>query len=71
MSNRYIVAKEITNGEGKVPVGSQIDIVRDIIYLNGGMLDTFYQYYFADLIDYEEKNGFHYLRPQQAVYNKL
>mgnify|MGYP003314975636 FL=1 len=68
----YIVVKEITNGEGKaVPVGSQIDIVRDVIFINGGMLDTFYQFYFADLIDHEEKNGFHYLKPQKAIYNKL
>lgn len=71
MYKRYLVIKEITDEGGKIPVGSEIDIVRDVIYLNGGMLDTYYQFYLKRFIENEEKNGFKYLRPQNPIQNKI
>jgi hypothetical protein len=71
MYKRYIVVKEIVDGDGRIPIGTQLDIVRGVVYMNGGMLDTYFQGYFGRLIEREEQNGFKYLKPENPVKNKL
>jgi hypothetical protein len=71
MYKRYIVVKEIVDGDGKIPVGTQLDIVRGVVYMNGGMLDTYFQGYFGRLIEREEENGFKYLKPEKPVKDKI
>lgn len=67
---KYVFVKEFVNEEGKIPAGSELYVVDNIISLNGGMLPANYQIYFMDLIRYERQHGFNYLRPNKLIYNK-
>ena len=54
-----------------VPVGTQLSVVRGVIYANGGMLEPTYQRILGSLIKSEEDGGFHYLRRLPMKYNRL
>lgn len=64
-NSKYVVVKAIpTNGGvNEIKVNTEISVTHGCVYMNGGMLPRDYQTDFTRLIEYEEENGFNYLRP--------
>lgn len=68
---RYKFVKELKVKEGTFPVGSEITVMNDRIFYNGGMIQPSFYDLFADLIEYETIKGFKYLREIPIPYNKI
>jgi hypothetical protein len=71
MHTDYLVVKPIPYGENNIPVGTQINITRGVIFADGRMLRPNYQNFLATIITNEEKNGFNYLKPRTPIKDKL
>lgn len=67
---KWVVVKECPIAGGILPVNSEIHIVHGCIYFNGGLMDSFYQNEFINLLLQERKHP-HYLRKMNNVYNQL
>lgn len=67
----YETVRDYYIGNMSVPVGTQLSVVRGVIYANGGMLEPTYQRILGSLIKSEEDGGFHYLRRLPMKYNRL
>ena len=68
---RYRVVKEILLTEGgSIPVNSAIYLIHGNYYMDGGLLPEAYQEDFHHLITYEQKHGWHYLRPDNPIVGK-
>ena len=52
MYRRFKVVKEFSDKDGVIPVGSEITILDDHIYFNGGMIPPAYYGLLYDLIEY-------------------
>ena len=68
---RYKFVKELKVKEGTFAVGSEITVLNDRIYFNGGQIQPAFYDLFYDLIEYETIKGFNYLREVPIPYNKL
>lgn len=71
MYRRFKVVKEFSDKDGVIPVGSEITILNDRIYFNGGMISPAYYGLLYDLVEYEINEGFNYLREVAIPYNKI
>lgn len=73
MYKRFIVVKDIgvEGFDKQIKKGSEITIMNDTIYFNGGMVDSMFYDIFRDLIEQETKNGFHFLKEVTIPYNKV
>ena len=56
--------------EGTIPEGSEIIVLRDIIYLNGGMIHPAYQEMLRKIVDTPSLNE-KYLKELRIIQNKL
>lgn len=68
---RFRFVKEFVDKEGKFPVGAEITIHGNNIYYNGGMVSPAYYDLLFDLVEYEIKEGFNYLKEVPIPYNKV
>ena len=73
MYKRFIVIKDVgVEGiERPIKKGSELTIMNDTIYFNGGMVDNMFYDIFRDLIDQELRDGFHFLKEIPIPYNKV
>lgn len=73
MYKRFIVIKDVgVEGFGQpIKKGSELTIMNDTIYFNGGMVDNMFYDIFRDLIDQEFREGFHFLKEIPIPYNKV
>lgn len=73
MYKRFIVVKDvgIEGFDQQIKKGSEITIMNDTIYFNGGMVDRMYYDIFRDLIMQEIQEGFHFLKEVTIPYNKV
>jgi len=73
MYKRFIVVKDVgvEGFDKQIKKGSEITIMNDTIYFNGGMVDSMFYDIFRDLIDQETKNGFYFLKEVTIPYNKI
>lgn len=68
---RYKVIKPIPlNGGDSIPVNSSIYLIHDCYYMDGGLLPESYQEDFHNLIKYEEKHGWKYIKPDNPIVGK-
>lgn len=67
---KWVVVKECPIAGGTLPVNSEIHVVHGCIYFNGGLMDSFYQNEFTQLLLQERKRP-HYLRKMNNIYNQL
>ena len=67
---KWVVVKECPIAGGTLPVNSEIHVVHGCIYFNGGLMDSFYQNEFIQLLLQERKRP-HYLRKMNNIYNQL
>jgi len=68
---RYIVIRPIKlYGGGEIPVNSSVYEIHGCFYMDGGLLPKDYQEDFYELIKYEKKHGWHYLKPNDPVVGK-
>lgn len=70
MYKRFIFVKEFTDNGDKIPVGSELSILNDRVYFNGGQImpglhDLFYNLIMSEL------NKPHYLKEIAIPYNKV
>ena len=68
---RFRFVKNLTVEEGTFLAGSEITIMGNRIYYNGGMIQPAYYDLFYDLIEYETNEGFNYLREIPIPINKI
>ena len=73
MYKRLIVTKDVGAERIEQPTkkGSDLTIMNDTIYFNGGMVDNMFYDIFRDLIDQELRDGFHFLKEIPIPYNKV
>ena len=73
MYKRFIVIKDVGVEGFDQPIkkGSELTIMNDTIYFNGGMVDNMFYDIFRDLIDQELRDGFHFLNEKTIPYNKV
>lgn len=55
----------------QIKKGTEITIVDEKIYCNGGMVDNMFYDIFYDLISQELSKGFHFLKEESIPYNKV
>ena len=67
---RFRFVKPFTCEFGTIPVDSEITILKEAIYFNGGMLNPHYYGLFKELINSEVKNPC-YLKEVPIPYNKI
>jgi hypothetical protein len=67
---KWVVVKECPIAGGSLPVNSEIHIVHGCVYFNGGLMDSFYQNEFLQLLTVERKRP-NYLRKLSNIYNQL
>jgi hypothetical protein len=67
---RYKVVKPIKFPEGEISIGTQLDIMYNRLYVNGGMVSPAYYGVLMDIIDNESENGYNYLREVIIPLNK-
>ena len=72
MYKRFIVIKDVgVEGiEQPIKKGSELTIMNDTIYFNGGMVDSMFYDIFRDLIDQELRDGFYFLKEVPIPYNQ-
>lgn len=68
---RYKFVKTLKLEDGEIPAGSEITILNDVVYFNGGMVQPYFRNLFLDLLEFEMVKGFNYLREIPIPYNKL
>lgn len=68
---RFKFVKNLTVEEGTFLAGSEITVMGNRIYYNGGMIQPTYYDLFYDLIEYETNEGFNYLREIPIPVNKI
>ena len=68
---RFKFVKNLTVEEGTFLAGSEITVMGNRIYYNGGMIQPTYYDIFYDLIEYETNEGFNYLREIPIPVNKI
>ena len=73
MYKRFIVIKDVgVEGlEQPIKKGSELTIMNDTIYFNGGMVDNMFYDIFRDLIDQELRDRFHFQKEVPIPYNKV
>ena len=73
MYKRFIVIKDVGVEGFDQPIkkGSELTIMNDTIYFNGGMVDNMFYDIFRDLIDQELRDGFRFLKEIPIPYNKV
>ena len=73
MYKRFIVIKDVgVEGiEQPIKKGSELTIMNDTIYFNGGMVDSMFYHIFSYLIDQELLYGFYFLKEVPIPYNKV
>lgn len=67
---RFKFVKPFTCAFGTLPIDSEITILKQAIYFNGGMIQPQYYELFRDLINKEVKEP-NYLREVPIPYNKV
>ena len=67
---KWVVVKECPIAGGTLPVNSEIHLVHGCVYFNGGLMDSFYQREFMELLNKERVKS-QYLRKLNNVYNQL
>ena len=67
---KWVVVKECPISGGSLPVNTEIHLVHGCIYVNGGLMEPFYQREFLSLLNSERKKN-NYLRKLKNIYNQL
>lgn len=68
---RFKFVKELVKSDNeRIPVDSELTVLNDTIYFNGGMITPVNYYYFKKLIEDEMKNP-NYLKEIPIPVNKL
>lgn len=67
---RWRLVKPFTCEYGTLPVDSEITILKEAIYFNGGMVNPLFYDFFRDFINKEVKEP-NYLREVPIPYNKV
>ena len=67
---RWRLVKPFTCEYGTLPVGSEITILKEAIYFNGGMVNPLFYNFFRDFINHEVKEP-NYLKEVPIPYNKV
>lgn len=67
---RFRLIQEYTCPDGTLPAGSEIDILGDRMFFNGGMVQPQYYDVLAELIS-DDKLNKQYLREVPIPYNKI
>lgn len=67
VEGKYKIVKSIPLGprkeDGEIKAGTDVYLVHDVWYMDGGMLDRSFQEDFTTLLKRELKNGWNYLKP--------
>jgi hypothetical protein len=73
MYKRFKVIKDVgTQGlDQQIKKGTEITVIDDKIYCNGGMVDSMFYDIFFDLVKQELSNGYHFLKEETIPYNKV
>lgn len=73
MYRRFKVIKDVgvKGFDQQIKKGTEITVIDDKIYCNGGMVDTMFYDIFFDLVQQELRNGFHFLKEETIPYNKV
>lgn len=70
---RYLVCKDIPldpKGEKVIPKGTELNVIHDVVYMDGGLVPPEYQADFRTLIETEEQNGYKYVHPNNSKVGK-
>lgn len=67
---RFKFVKPFTCEYGTLPADSELTILKEAIYFNGGMVNPLFYNFFRDLINQEVKKP-NYLREVPIPYNKV
>lgn len=70
MEKKFIFKKDYKSNEGVIHAGRELMVVRDAVYLDGGMLMPSYQKEFMNLI-LDDKLREEYLQEERIIYNKV
>lgn len=67
---KYIFKKDYVTSEGTIPKGSEVNILRDAVYLNGGLIHPAYQRLIRDIVE-TPSLCLEYLREAPIIHNKI
>lgn len=67
---RFVFKKEYNDKMGKLPVGSQLDIIQGLIYFNGYLCDQYSSQMFDYILNTPSVRE-EYLRETPIPYNKV
>ena len=63
---KYTLMKDIPlSGEGKIKAGTSIYLSEGVFYVEGGLLDEYFQKDFRALLEKETKYGWNYLKSDE------
>lgn len=68
---RYKIVKELKVKEGTLHAGSEITLVGNRLFYNGGMVEPVFYNLLMDLIEYENVKGHKYLKEIPIPFNKI
>lgn len=67
---KYIFKKAYVTEEGTIPQGSEIHVLRDAVYLNGGLIHPAYQRLIKDIVE-TPSLCLEYLKEMPMIHNKI
>lgn len=67
---RYVFKKPYSNEYGTIPEGTEVNLFRGFIYINGGMCDSYSKGLLSHILA-DEKLRNEYLQPMKIINNQV
>lgn len=67
---RYVFKKAYTNNYGTIPEGTEVNLFRGFIYINGGMCDSYSEGLISHILSNEKLKN-EYLQQMKIINNQI